>query len=177
MVLFAIFTIFCGIFGPWMLHLPRFHALVLNVHDGDSLLLSIRGEEIRARLIYIDAPELGQGCLNSKFQLGHYSKRQLQSLIKENPITVIKHGEDIYNRWLVEVLSQKRNVNLQMVELGAVMLYPYSRFESLDQQSDYIHSLMNSYRNRRGIFQCPYFQTPMSYRKKRLYEKYHGTEI
>ncbi len=110
-------------------------AIVVAVHDGDTVTLKIgdqkgwwRGKSgeatVRARLIGIDAPEMGQ------LPWGKKAKEHLERLIKKGggEVTVVRIETDIqrfdkYNRWLVYLFTEDgRFINEEMLRDGYAVL-------------------------------------------------------
>lgn len=175
MIKFAIFTIFFGFFFE-INHTPYSQeAKVLEVYDGDTLRLSLSfpfKRLIKARLLYIDAPELHQTCLTQDFKIGEWSKQVLSTLTLNKTLRVKMYGKDIYGRFLVEVFDQDKSVNLSLVERGAVLLYPYSQFQSENTLLMYVEKFKMSYQKSRGIFACTKFVNPKVFRKKWAHKNY-----
>jgi len=84
-------------------------ALVVSVHDGDTLKLS-DGRTIR--LEGIDAPEISQ-------PYGIESRDLLAKLTRKKKIRVESHGKDRYGRTVGKIYVGKRSVNQSMVGRGA----------------------------------------------------------
>jgi micrococcal nuclease len=95
-------------------------AEVVDVRDGDSLLVRIGQRTERVRLLGIDAPELGQ------MPWGNRAKRHLKSLLDNPKIRIETDVEkrDRYGRLLAYIwTSDGRFVNLEMVRDGYAVLY------------------------------------------------------
>jgi micrococcal nuclease len=96
-------------------YLPR--ATVINVIDGDTVIVARSGRDGRVRLDSIDCPEDGQDW-------GDTAKFGLIKLIGGRDVQLEEHGMDDHGRILATVYvwhSQKRqwfNVNERMVMLG-----------------------------------------------------------
>jgi len=72
-----------------------------SVHtiDGDTVH---RGSE-RIRLRGIDTPELSEPG-------GQAARQRLEELLKEGPIRIVPHGQDVYGRTVADVFVDGRNV-------------------------------------------------------------------
>lgn len=96
------------------------YAEVVDVRDGDSLLVRVGQRTERVRLLGIEAPELGQK------PWGNRAKRHLKSLF-ETPRVRIETGvekRDRYGRLLAYIWTPDgRFVNLEMVRDGYAVLY------------------------------------------------------
>jgi micrococcal nuclease len=90
---------------------------VTGVHDGDTFTgVNDRNEEIKVRLDAVDAPELGQ-------PFGRASEKALADKIFGKLVTVIRKKHDRYGRTIGHVLLDKRDINLELLEEGAVWHY------------------------------------------------------
>lgn len=88
---------------------------VLRVIDGDTIVVS---GGVQVRLVQIDAPELrGDECYSSS------AKQTLTKLIGKSRIRLVRESAspdmDIYGRLLRYVYVGKRNLNIELVTLGA----------------------------------------------------------
>ncbi|MDH4162338.1 MAG: thermonuclease family protein [Nitrospirota bacterium] len=106
-------------------------AKVTRVHDGDTVTLSIDGRSVRARLIGIDAPEMGQE------PWGKMSRTYLKGLIREIKGRVFIETDivpyDKYDRLLVYLWTPDRRnmLNERMIRDGYAVLFtlqPNSRY-------------------------------------------------
>lgn len=88
-------------------------ARVTRIVDGDSVELDIDGKEVRARLLCMDAPELGQSY-------GPAARRHLASLVGREAVLVEDQGTDQYDRLLTKLYAIDGNTSLnwQMVKDG-----------------------------------------------------------
>lgn len=84
-------------------------ALVVSVHDGDTLKLD-DGRTIR--LSGIDAPEITQ-------PYGIESRDLLRKLTRKKTIRIETHGNDRYGRNIGEIFVGKKSINRAMVRRGA----------------------------------------------------------
>ena len=71
----------------------------IHTIDGDTLRI---GSE-RIRLRGIDTPELNE-------PRGSEARQRLEQLLKEGPIRIVPHGQDIYGRTVADVFVDGRNV-------------------------------------------------------------------
>jgi len=94
---------------------------ISNVYDGDTLTLK-NGDKVR--LLQIDTPEL-----NPAECYGVEAKQQLIKLIGKSKITLqgdpVSDDKDRYGRYLRYVFVGKKNINLELVKLGAAAPYFY----------------------------------------------------
>ena len=71
----------------------------IHTIDGDTLRM---GPE-RIRLRGIDTPELNE-------PRGQEARQRLEQLLKEGPIRIVPHGQDVYGRTVADVFVNGRNV-------------------------------------------------------------------
>ncbi len=102
----------------------------IRVVDGDTIRARADGEEIKIRLIDIDAPEIGQ-------PFGNKSKNFLNKLLYEKKVTLLAEGKDRYGRVLGNIFSDESNVNAMMVKFGFAWVYErYAKNSSLYDYQD-----------------------------------------
>lgn len=87
------------------------------VFDGDTFKIMDRGEEIRVRLLHIDAPEANQ-------PFGQHAKVFLSAAL-QGPVLIVHQGFDRYNRLLAEVYTLKfgHSLNMELVLRGMAWVY------------------------------------------------------
>jgi micrococcal nuclease len=90
---------------------------VTSVHDGDTLIgINESNEQVKVRLDAIDAPELSQ-------PYGQASRKALAEKVFGKVVTVTTKKRDQYGRVIGHVIVGKRDVNLELLEEGAVWHY------------------------------------------------------
>jgi micrococcal nuclease len=95
----------------------RLQLKVTSVHDGDTFTgINEANEQMKVRLDAVDAPELSQ-------PYGQASRKALGEKIFGKTVTVITKKHDRYGRTIGHVLIDKRDVNLELLEDGAVWHY------------------------------------------------------
>ncbi|MEY4526407.1 MAG: hypothetical protein RL768_126 [Nitrospirota bacterium] len=67
--------------------------------DGDTLRMGQK----RIRLRGIDTPELTE-------PRGQEARQRLEQLLKEGPIRIVPHGQDVYGRTVADVFVNGRNI-------------------------------------------------------------------
>lgn len=98
-------------------------AVVVAIHDGDTISLKIEGKVYRSRLIGIDAPEMGQE------PWGKLSKNNLKNMLKETNKRVLVETDvvkiDKYDRPLVYLWTPDRSsmLNERMLREGYAYLF------------------------------------------------------
>ena len=91
---------------------------LVSVGDGDTVRVTSRqGEKVTIRLACIDAPETTQGVS------GKWSTQILKGLIQGKSISLKPQVKDRYRRTVAEIYAGNRNINLQMVQVGAAYVY------------------------------------------------------
>lgn len=99
---------------------------VSSVYDGDTMRVKCDGEQVKVRLLCIDAPEMGQK------PWGRESRDYLRGLAPRGSRVQIKgRSKDKYGRLLGEVIYRGKNLNLAMVRAGQAAVY--RRYCSHDQ--------------------------------------------
>lgn len=107
-----------------------FDAKVVKVIDGDTVqVLDDQNTNIRIRLYGIDAPE-------SKQAYGQKSKQALSGAIASKTVTIVNHGNDIYNRMLGNVWSEGYDINASMIASGYAWVY---RYKGIATVPDYVN--------------------------------------
>lgn len=119
-----------------------------------------RTEEIRVRLAYLDAPELGNPQTYAYAVNARAYLRRLLDL--HEPVRVTVYGQDGYGRLIGEIrrVRDEGNCGLRLVHGGYAALYhcPQARGE-------YYAAQEIAQRQRRGIWRVPGpWQTPWLYR-------------
>ena len=102
----------------------------IQVVDGDTIRAEAKGEEIKIRLVEIDAPEINQ-------PFGAQSKNFLNKLLYEKDVTLIAQGEDRYGRVLGEIYANGESANALMIKSGFAWVYDrYVKDSSLYKYQD-----------------------------------------
>ncbi|WP_144421107.1 thermonuclease family protein [Ahrensia marina] len=118
MALFAVMAVVAS----WLEHQNREQlSAEFKVVDGDSL----QNEDVRIRLVGIDAPEIGQICGSAKgdYRCGIEARDFLRKLIGDNRPDCYVEGKDKYGRFLAECFVGKTNLNAQLVASGWAVSY------------------------------------------------------
>ena len=102
----------------------------IQVVDGDTIRAEAKGEEIKIRLVEIDAPEINQ-------PFGAQSKNFLNKVLYEKDVTLIAQGEDRYGRVLGEIYANGESANALMIKSGFAWVYDrYVKDSSLYKYQD-----------------------------------------
>jgi len=108
-------------FSAW----ADFAGKVVGVADGDSIKMLRDREQVKVRLVEIDAPEKGQA-------FGNRSKQALEDLVKGQEVRVVERGKDRYQRTLGRVYRGDLDVNAEQVRQGLAWVYrQYSKDATL----------------------------------------------
>lgn len=134
--------------------------VITKVYDGDTIMLTQSDHRKRKiRLVYIDAAEKEQGDWAQR------SHRYLESFLNK-PVRVKVVGEGFYKRLLGEIFFQQKSLNFELLNKGLVWLYPWSRFESLEQKEQYLKTEQSNKLNKRGVWGTSLL-APWKYRRKK----------
>ena len=134
---------------------------LVSVGDGDTVRLSSRqGEKVTVRLACIDAPETSQGAS------GKWSTQILKGLIQGMSISLKPQVRDRYGRTVAEIYVGNRNINLQMVQVGAA--YVYRQYLKQCDRNAYLRTEDAAIKKGLGVW-GPYkpAQVPWEYRRSR----------
>ena len=134
---------------------------LVTVGDGDTVLVtSQQGKKVTIRLACIDAPETSQGSR------GKWSTQTLKELIQGKPISLKPQVKDRYGRTLAEIHVGNRNINLQMVQVGAA--YTYRQYLKQCDRDSYLKAEDAASKKGLGVW-GPYkpAQVPWEYRRSR----------
>ena len=102
----------------------------IRVVDGDTIRAEAKGEEIKIRLVEIDAPEINQ-------PFGAQSKNFLNRLLYGKDVTLIAQGEDRYGRTLGAIYANGESANALMIKSGFAWVYDrYVKDSSLYKYQD-----------------------------------------
>ena len=134
---------------------------VVAVQDGDTVTFLTSGNEsIRVRLSQIDAPEKNQ-------PYGQNSKALLSDLVYLKEVKLIEEDTDRYGRVVGTLFIGGRDINAEMIRLGAAWVYDEYIF---DQSLYYLQD--EAKLEKRGIWSLPENQqiAPWKWRKKQKAE-------
>ncbi len=89
---------------------------VVRVHDGDTLTVLVGRQQVRVRLVEIDAPELHQA-------FGRRSRDSLAGMCAGHEAHVVDEGHDRYHRTLGRVTCGSFDANAEQVRRGMAWVY------------------------------------------------------
>jgi len=96
--------------------LADFSAKVVGVSDGDTITVLKDREQVKVRLVEIDAPEKGQA-------FGNRSKQALSALCFNKQARLEDKGKDRYGRTLARVYCDGIDANAGQVRQGLAWVY------------------------------------------------------
>jgi endonuclease YncB( thermonuclease family) len=103
-------------------------AELVRVIDGDTIVVSEEGKELKVRMAYIDAPEIKQ-------PYGVLSRVNLWRLLSGQSLSITNRRRDLYRRTLgVVLVNEFHNINLQMIADGCAWAYRSKRGIYYDTQ-------------------------------------------
>jgi micrococcal nuclease len=127
---------------------------VTSVHDGDTITgINESNEQVKVRLDAIDAPELSQ-------PYGQASRRALAEKVFGKMVTVTTKKRDQYGRVIGHVIVGKRDVNLELLEEGAVWHY-----EQYDKNKRLREAEQSAKAAKKGLWREPDPVAPWEWRK------------
>lgn len=89
---------------------------VIGISDGDTLTVLVERQQVKVRLVEIDAPEKGQA-------FGNRSKQSLSDLCFDRTATLADKGKDRYGRTLAQVYCDGIDANAEQVRRGMAWVY------------------------------------------------------
>jgi len=123
------------------------------VADGDSIAVLRDREQVKVRLMDIDAPEKAQ-------PFGNRSKQALDALVHGKEVLVVERGRDRYQRVLGRVYRGDLDVNAEQVREGMAWVY---RQHSKDTSLPKIEAEVKE--QQRGLWRDPDPVPPWEWRK------------
>ena len=135
---------------------------VLEVFDGDTLLLRYGNQHLRLRLTIIDAPELAQPYLSGSAGAGLLARRCLLSELagKEEFIARLS-SLDRYGRYLGDL----DGVSFRLVKSGCAVIYPHAVFSSRREKFRFLRALSEARSARRGLWRFGGIAQPKNWRR------------
>ena len=135
----------------------------VGVHDGDSCTLLVSdNKQIKIRIAFLDAPELGQ-------PFGYRAKQAMSNLLIGKNVAVRPHTIDRYGRLVGLVYVEGADAGLQMLRQGLAWCYTrYLPEAAADIQSSYRQAEGEAREQRRGLWSDPSPVEPWLYRRVRV---------
>jgi endonuclease YncB( thermonuclease family) len=139
---------------------------ILEVYDGDTVLIGKGSFRQKVRITTIDAPEKGQPFLLGKGDAGDFSRScLLQKLSSKGELTI--KGHDMYGR----ILGDINEVSFELIKEGCSALYPHATFSSRQEKIRYAQAWLKARKLRRGVWAFGGFEQPKAWRKKYRFSK------
>ena len=146
----------------------KYDVQVLEILDGDTLIVGINHRRIKLRLSRIDAPEKGQPFIDGQGDAGKESKRCLEDALKKiTSIEVAIEGTDIYGRSLGDIVG----LSYMLIQKGCASLYPYARFSSKTEKYQYMRAHAHAKSRHIGLWFKGGYQTPKLWRKSHRHQR------
>lgn len=89
---------------------------VVGVSDGDTITLLVERQQLKVRLVEIDAPEKAQA-------FGNRSKQSLSDMCFDKEAQILEKGKDRYGRTLGRVSCDGIDANAEQVRRGMAWVY------------------------------------------------------
>ena len=135
---------------------------LIEIYDGDTVLVKTGNYKFKVRLSKIDSPEKGQRFLGENKDAGAFAKVCFQKLLlKEGGVILKIEKWDIYGR----VLGDVNELSFKSIQAGCSTLYPYAEFDSKREKFQYLKALKIAKASRRGLWQYGGFLQPKIWRK------------
>jgi endonuclease YncB( thermonuclease family) len=132
----------------------------VGCHDGDSItLLAPSNTQIKIRVAFLDAPELGQA-------FGNRAKQAMSDLVFGKEIAVYPHTIDRYGRTVAVVYVDDIDAGLELLHQGLAWCYTrYLPEASADIQASYRQAEADARAQRRGLWGDPTPVEPWVWRR------------
>lgn len=134
-----------------------FTGKVVNVADGDSITVLRDREQVKVRLVDIDAPERAQ-------PFGNRSKQALQDLVKGQVVQVVERGQDRYHRTLGRIYRGDLDVNAEQVRQGMAWV-----FRQYNKDATLYLIEAEAKEQKRGLWHDPATVPPWEWRKTQVH--------
>jgi endonuclease YncB( thermonuclease family) len=121
--------------------------VVVGVHDGDSLTVLLPSNtQIKLRVAFLDAPELGQ-------PFGYRAKQAMSELVFGKSVLFYPHAIDRYGRTVAQVVVDGTDAGLELVSQGLCWIYSrYIEEARPEIQASYRKAETEARAHRRGLW-------------------------
>ena len=139
-----------------------FTAKPKHVGDGDTVSISLRAKGI-------DAPELKQHCADAMgkcYPCGRAAKDALTALLGKGAVSVKVWETDRYERPVVTLYADGRDVHLEMIRQGQAVVY--ERYLAKELRASYLAAETEARTARRGIWAGDFIEPAKWRRGERL---------
>jgi micrococcal nuclease len=127
---------------------------VIEVADGDTVVIRTASDDVRIRIFGIDAPESGQSY-------GAEARQTTRSLLLGRDVTVRQRDVDQYGRIVAELLLDGADVGATLIAAGAAWHY-----RAFSDSSEYAELEAQAYRERVGLWSDPEPVPPWTWRAR-----------
>jgi len=134
-----------------------FSGKVVNVADGDSITVLRGREQVKVRMVDIDAPEKRQA-------FGNRSKEALEDLVKGQEVRVVERGKDKYQRTLGRIYRGDLDVNAELVRQGTAW-----SFRQYSKDATLYPIEAEAKEHKRGLWRDPEPVPPWEWRKSKAH--------
>lgn len=110
------YVVFISIFALAATSQADFTGRVVSIADGDTLTVLVERQQVKVRLVEIDAPEKGQA-------FGNRSKQSLSDMCFVKEAQVQDKGKDRYGRTLGRVFCVGMDANAEQIKRGLAWVY------------------------------------------------------
>lgn len=129
-----------------------YQANVTKVISGDTFMAKKDNQEIKVRVLGIDAPELKQNY-------GKDAKKYLESLILNKTVEIKEDRIDQYDRVVGEVFLGDKNINIDMLETGNAWCMRSQR-----EVKEYFDAQEEAKANKKGLWAEENPESPWKFR-------------
>ena len=140
---------------------------VIRVFDGDTIMVTQRGDRRLVRLLGIDAPETAKSKGQPGQPFSARARRHLAARILERCVELDRYGDDRYGRLLAVIHLEGDNINLEMVQRGLAEHYGGRTPEGFDRRP-YQQAEEAARKNGRGMWiQGEAYRSPLDWKHRR----------
>lgn len=139
---------------PLAVNAETFAAKVIEVFDGDTVLVLRGNQKIKIRLANIDAPEKAQ-------EGGVASKQSLFDMVQHKVVQIDSQTVDAYGRTVGTISLDGKNINEEQVRRG--MAWEYSNYHS---NKAYVALQSEAQQSHRGLWAQSGAMPPSQWRKQ-----------
>ena len=131
-----------------------FSGRVVSVADGDTITVLVERQQVKVRLVEIDAPEKAQA-------FGNRSKQSLSDMCFDKEAQILEKGKDRYGRTLGRVYCVGIDTSAEQVRRG--MAWVYDKYVT----DHSLYQLQNEARTaNRGLWYDPEPAPPWEWRRR-----------
>ncbi|MFW7379160.1 MAG: thermonuclease family protein [Oligoflexus sp.] len=143
----------------------RIPAEITHCNDGDTCRAKIAGNLwMNVRLAGIDAPELAKKRKKTSAQaFAEEARDWLNNSVKQQPVELLQHDLDHFNRPIVELYVGQRLINIEMLRHGLAEVYQ-GKTKRLDR-TPYLAAEAAAKEKKIGIWSQKNYQSPKDFRR------------